>query len=238
MTLVGQFITYGEKRIPYRLDRRTRKTLEIAVEPDMSVSVAAPLEATIFDIEKKLRKRAAWIVRQQNFFQQFVPRTPERKYIGGETHLYLGRQYRLKVHPDLIDHVRYFRGRIWVNTTRSNSPSHTEALVKNWYKDRAKTKLTDRIMACQRRFAKAEEVVPKTVSIRALKQRWGSMTLAGQLILNQRLVEAPVDAIDYVITHELCHIREPHHGTAFFDYLTEVMPDWKERKEHLERIMA
>ena len=93
-------------------------------------------------------------------------------------------------------------------------------------------------MCIRDRFAKAEEVVPKTVSIRALKQRWGSMTLAGQLILNQRLVEAPVDAIDYVITHELCHIREPHHGTAFFDYLTEVMPDWKERKEHLERIMA
>lgn len=238
MTTQDHSITYGEKRIAYRLDRRARKTLEIAVEPDMSVSVAAPLEATVSDIEKRLKKRAAWIVRQQNFFQQFVPRTPERKYIGGETHLYLGRQYRLKIQPGLIDHVRYFRGRIWVSTTRPKSPSYTEILVKAWYKDRAKSKLTDRITACQQRFSKPEEVAPKTVSIRVLKQRWGSMTPAGQLILNRRLVEAPVHAIDYVITHELCHIREPHHGTVFFDYLTEVMPDWRERKEHLERVLA
>lgn len=238
MTTLDQSITYGEKRIAYRLDRRARKTLEIAVEPDMSVSVAAPLDATILDIESRLKKRAAWIVRQQNFFQQFVPRTPERKYIGGETHLYLGRQYRLKIQPDLIDHVRYFRGRIWVSTTRPKSPSHTETLVKNWYKERAKAKLTERIDICLDRFPNPISVELERVSIRALKLRWGSMTPTGHLILNRRLVEAPVDAIDYVITHELCHIREPNHGIHFYDYLSEVMPDWRTRKEHLEKILA
>lgn len=238
MTTLEHNFGYGKKRIPYKLERRARRTLEIAVEPDMSVSVAAPLDASISDIEKKLKKRAAWIIRQQSFFQQFVPRTPERQYIGGETHLYLGRQYRLKVEQDLIDKVHYFRGRIWVRTTRPNSPRHTKALVTAWYKDRAKVKLAERLLICQHRFPKPNEVQPKIVSVRALKQRWGSMTVAGQLILNRRLVEAPVDAIDYVITHELCHMREPHHGTAFFDYLTEVMPDWRNRKAHLERVLA
>ena len=204
----------------------------------MSVSVAAPIDASIEDIEKKLKKRASWITRQQNYFQQFVPRTPNRKYISGETHLYLGRQYRLKVELSLIDHVRYFRGRIWVQSTRPESCKHTKVLVDAWYKERAKVKLGERIVECQKRFPKNRYVQPSGFSVRVMKQRWGSMTPAGQLILNRRLVEAPVDAIDYVITHELCHMREPNHGNAFFDYLTEVMPDWQNRKAHLERVLA
>ena len=238
MISLEQSFLYGQRRIPYRLERRARKTLEIAVEPDMSVSVAAPIDASIEEIEKKLKKRAAWITRQQNYFQQFVPRTPNRKYIAGETHLYLGRQYRLKVELSLIDHVRYFRGRIWVQSTRPESCKHTKVLVDAWYKERAKVKLGERIVECQKRFPKNRYVQPSGFSVRAMKQRWGSMTPAGQLILNRRLVEAPVDAIDYVITHELCHMREPNHGNAFFDYLTEVMPDWQNRKAHLERVLA
>ena len=64
------------------------------------------------------------------------------------------------------------------------------------------------------------------------------MSPAGRLLLNRRLVQAPVDAIDYVITRELCHVAEPHHGPAFFELLDKVMPDWELRKQRLERAMA
>ena len=64
------------------------------------------------------------------------------------------------------------------------------------------------------------------------------MSPAGRLLLNRRLVQAPVDAIDYVITHELCHVQETHHGTAFIELLYKVMPDWERRKPRLERAMA
>ena len=71
-----------------------------------------------------------------------------------------------------------------------------------------------------------------------LRQRWGSMTPSGKLILNRVLIRASVEAIDYVITHELCHMRHDHHGTAFFNLLDRVMPDWKKRKIRLERQLA
>lgn len=64
------------------------------------------------------------------------------------------------------------------------------------------------------------------------------MSPAGRLLLNRRLIEAPVDAIDYVITHELCHIAEPNHGAAFYELLDRVLADWQHRKQRLERIMA
>ena len=87
-------IRYGEHRIDFSIMRRDRTTLEIAVEPDASVVVAAPRDAQLAAIEEKVRKRAAWIQRQQRYFIQFLPRTPDRQYVAGETHLYLGRQYR------------------------------------------------------------------------------------------------------------------------------------------------
>ena len=93
-------LQYGETSIDYQVVRRDRKTLEIAVEPDASVVIAAPENASLEAIEQKLRKRAAWVTRQQRYFTKFFPRTPERSFVSGETHLYLGRQYRLKVVPD------------------------------------------------------------------------------------------------------------------------------------------
>ncbi|MBL4626433.1 MAG: M48 family metallopeptidase [Roseicyclus sp.] len=88
------------------------------------------------------------------------------------------------------------------------------------------------------RFPDPETFRPHGIVIRQLRQRWGSMSPARRLLLNKRLIEAPIDAIDYVITHELCHITEPHHGPAFFDMLDVILPDWKKRKHRLEKAMA
>lgn len=96
-----EHIVYGGRRIDFTVVRRRRKTLEIAVEPDASVVVTAPIDAPIEAIAGKVRKRAAWVRRQQRFFSRFLPRTPPRRYVAGETHLYLGRPYRLKVVRDV-----------------------------------------------------------------------------------------------------------------------------------------
>ena len=81
------FVHYGEHRIDFSVERRRRQTLAIAVEPDATVLVTAQQGAPIEAITDKVRKRAAWVLRQQRFFSQFMPRTPERRYLAGETHL-------------------------------------------------------------------------------------------------------------------------------------------------------
>lgn len=231
-------LQYGEQEIRYSIVRRPRKTLEIAVEPDASVVVAAPVDASLEAIEAKLRKRAAWVTRQQRYFTQFFPRTPERQYVAGETHLYLGRQYRLKVIQHVQESVKLTRGFIVVRTHRPTKLDVTRGLVEAWYRDKARAKFPDRVLICRERFPNPDAFEPMGLIIRQVKQRWGSMSPAGRLLLNTRLIQAPVDAIDYVITHELCHLAEPHHGAAFFDLLDTVMPDWPKRKQRLERALA
>ncbi len=231
-------IQYGESRIAFAIVRRERTTLEIAVEPDASVVVAAPRNAPIAVIEAKVRKRAAWIQRQQRYFNQFLPRTPDRQYVAGETHLYLGRQYRLKVVLHVQAAVKLARGLIVVHTHRPDQAGVTQALVEAWYRERAQAKFAERLEVNLLRFPAPEDFRPKGLIVRHLRQRWGSMSPSCRLLLNCRLIEAPMNAIDYVITHELCHIAVPHHGPEFFEILNRVMPDWRERKQKLELRMA
>lgn len=231
-------VQYGEHRIEFAIVRRERTTLEIAVEPDASVVVAAPLDAPLSAIEEKVRKRAAWIRRQQQYFIQFLPRTPDRQYVAGETHLYLGRQYRLKVVPHVQATVKLVRGFILVQTHRPERSEVTRELVEAWYRERAHTKFAERLEANLLRFPVPDEFRPKGLIIRHLRQRWGSMSMASRLLLNLRLIQAPLDAIDYVITHELCHVAVPHHGPDFFEMLDRVLPDWRKRKHRLEQFMA
>ena len=238
MTLERKAVVYGSSTIAYDVERRDRKTLEIAVEPDMRIMIAAPLSAGDDEIAARVRKRAAWIFRQQAFFLQFMPRTPARRFISGETHLYLGRQYRLKVEASLANRVTLYRGYIHVRSTRPKNADHTQDLIENWYRERARSRFNERLTICTKLFSQPEMFTPTALIIRKLAQRWGSMSAKNRLLLNLRLIEAPVDAIDYVITHELCHMQERHHGPAFLDLLTAAMPDWQRRKLKLERVLC
>ena len=130
-------LNYGNSLIAFRLERRERKTLAISVGPDAEVEVVAPAKAPLEKVLEKVRKRARWIQRQQRFFTQFHPRTPERQYLAGETHLYLGRQYRLKVGLHVQQQVKLYRGRLVVQSTRPRNRDATRELVEQWYRDRA-----------------------------------------------------------------------------------------------------
>lgn len=229
---------YGEHAIKFRVKRRARKTLEIAVEPDASVVVSAPYDALPEAINSKVRKRAAWIRRQQKVFSKYLPRTPDRRFISGETHFYLGRQYRLRVVPHEQEAVGLSNGFLIVQSRKPKQAEVTRNLVEQWYKQQARLKFEERLAACLRSFSDPESFRPKGLVIRHLRQRWGSMSPSARLLLNRRLIEAPVDTIDYVIVHELCHISERHHGPEFYRLLDQVMPDWAERKERLEQQMA
>jgi predicted metal-dependent hydrolase len=229
---------YGSKTVACRLIRRERRTLQISVNPDMSVEVVAPKAATEAAIRKRLNRRAPWILRQIEFFRQFHPRTPERRYEPGETHLYLGRRYRLKIVRSQEPCVKLISGRIVVAISNPHDRGSVRRMVEDWQQSQARRWFEQRIGLCIRRFKNGQAVAPKSLIVRHLTQRWGSMSPSGRLVLNRLLVQAAPHEIDYVITHELCHRIHHHHGPKFFDLLDRMMPDWPARKASLERRLA
>jgi predicted metal-dependent hydrolase len=238
VTTTCHSVTYGATTIAYRVVRRDRRTLQISVLPDMTVEVVAPRAANDATIQQRVARRARWILRQVEFFRQFHPKTPERRYQSGETHLYLGRRYRLKILHSNVPSVKIHAGRIVVTTPRPADAGAVRALFDEWQKKTARACFERRLAICVTRFKAQHQIAPKALIVRQLKQRWGSMSQAGRLLLNRSLIGASVYEIDYVITHELCHRVHHHHGRNFFELLDRVMPDWEKRKQSLERRLA
>jgi predicted metal-dependent hydrolase len=199
--------------------------------------VKAPLQSDIALVERKIRKRGRWIVKQQNFFRQFTPRTPDRRYVSGETHLYLGRQYRLKVSQGMKHSVKLSRGCFWVQCKSEASQENIKSSLNKWFLEKAKEKLTESLDRCWPKFSKYGFDKPK-LSIRRMSKRWGSLSPSGTITLNSELVKAPKECIDYVVIHELCHLKYQNHGSGFFKLLESVSPNWEKVKHKLELILA
>jgi predicted metal-dependent hydrolase len=227
-------IQFGSKEIEFSWEYATRKSLSITVTPDMQVLVKAPVSASAEDIKKRIRKRAAWIIRQQNFFLMFQPRTPEKKYVSGETHLYMGRQYQLKIVKGKEDMVRLKGRHIEVATANRNK---VKQLVKNWYRGHARSKFNEIAAPLIHKF-KRYQVIPSSIEMRTMQKRWGSCTPGGKLILNPELIKAPRGCIEYVIVHELCHLLYRDHTQKFLDLQTKEFRDWKKWKSILEKMLA
>lgn len=225
-------LTYGGDIIRYEIRfLDSRRTLGIEVHPNHSVLVRAPTGTSEAVIAERLRKRAAWISRQLAEFARYHPRTPPRQYISGESHLYLGRQYRLKVTPSDSASVTLTRGLLRVGLPENSNPERVRAVLHRWYLDRARLVFRDVLDAGLQHFQGVER--PRLV-VRTMQSRWGSLSQARTMTLNLNLIRAPRTCIEYVVTHELCHMKHRNHDARFFRLLGQVMPDWERRKQRLE----
>lgn len=228
-------VQYGSNHIEYTCIEAERKTLGITVLPDMQVLVSAPTGTEREFIRARVQKKARWIIQKQEYFSQFFPRTPERQYIGGETHLYLGRQYRLKLIKSESPLVK-LSGRYILVQNSNTQPESVRTLLEQWYKERAKIKFPERLGVCSQDFEKYNIVLPELL-IREMSRRWGSLTPNKRIILNTELIKTPMSCIDYVITHELCHLLVPEHNSKFYKLLSTMMDDWEARKNRLEKLL-
>jgi predicted metal-dependent hydrolase len=233
----GYQLFWGGRTIGYTLLYGDRKTMEISVCPDSSVVVKAPIETRRELVEKKLMKRARWIVRQMNYFGQFNPKTPARCYVSGETHLYLGRQYRLKLVQGSENSVRLTRGCFYVTTREVPSTDMTRKLLEAWYLEKAKEQFSKSLDRCWLKL-KGHAVVKPHLSIRRMQKRWGSLSDKRTMTLNRDLIRAPRECIDYVVTHELCHMKCRNHSPEFYTLLESVIPGWQKVKHRLELSMV
>lgn len=234
-------IQFGNRTIDFRLEYSDRKSLGITVTPEMEVLVKAPTDSSMEKVKEKIRKKAPWIIKQQSFFLSFQPKTPHRKYISGETHLYLGRQYRLKVISDKLklqnEEVKLKGQFLEIYTL---DISRTKEILDKWYLMKAREKIQPLAQILFNNFISKKNLSLITFhfSLRNMPTRWGSCTPKGKIILNPELIKAPKGCIEYVIIHELCHLIHHDHTQKFLDLQTKEMKDWEKWKMKLEKLLA
>lgn len=234
MSAMHGSVEYGKEKISFAVVYADRKTLEIAVHPDAKVVIKAPRGTLLEDIRNRVTKRARWIRKQIAYFRKFEPRTPALRYVGGETHMYLGRQYRLKIKKQKENAVKLKGAYFYVMTPDPNNTQTIQDLLEYWYREHACLVFARRLEICYETAKKLHVLFPK-IQLRRMTRRWGSCSKSGDILLNTNLIKAPLYCIDYVITHELCHMKVHTHNNRYYNILSKHMPDWKKRKERLEK---
>ncbi len=227
--------TYGDERFDYDVcftpDRKQK--IAIHVHPDASIQVDAPEGEDMARIHCAVLKRARWISNHVLQARAQREHVLPRSYVSGEGHFYLGRRYQLKVTDTngAGPQVKLWRGRILVELDE-RAPDAVRRQLYRWYRERASEVFDRRLHEIAERVPWLREVPP----LRLLKMRrqWGSCSPQGAVFLNPHLVKAPRECVDYVITHELCHLKEHNHSRRYYRLLREIMPGWEPVKARLD----
>ncbi|KZC15442.1 metal-dependent hydrolase [Rhodanobacter sp. FW510-R12] len=234
----GWSIQYGEEIIRFAVRRqpqRRRGSIAIHVEPSGCVVVDAPADASRPTVLAAVRKRARWVHEHLASFRRRYVHVLPREYVSGEAVMYLGRRYRLKVIPaNAADAgVKLCGSHLEVRCVEPTPTSVREAM-EAWYRARARSVFAARVddMLATIRW---KQLAPR-MRLQAMKTQWGSCSPTGKITLNPWLVKAPRDCIDYVILHELCHLKEHNHSPRFFKLLDRHMPTWRQRKARLDEL--
>ena len=228
-------VSSGETLISFELFHAARKTLAIRIHSNGRIEVGVPTGTAYADVEKFVTGRGQWIVKHLAAIKQRPSALPPtvRRYVSGETYHYLGTGYPLLVESDAITRIVLIADRLRIGLRDPGNTRQIQAMLARWYRLHAERVFTERLGICLPQVALLGITVAPSLVIRQMKTRWGSCTSKGKITLNLKLIQAPVELIDYVILHELCHLKEMNHSARFWALVTRVCPDWRQRRRTL-----
>ncbi|MXW71772.1 MAG: M48 family metallopeptidase [Acidobacteria bacterium] len=225
-------VTWGGTELSYTIRRSARreKTIAVTVDPAGSILVVAPERVGTDRLDTIVGRKAEWIVRRIRRAESHGPLLSPREFVSGESVRYLGRHYRLKVDAGETGSAKLRGG--WLHVPApggSEDAARVRAGLVSWFRRRAAERLPERIEAWR---AKAGVPMPR-IKVVSQAKRWGSCDQAGTVRLNWRIIQAPMRLVDYVVVHELVHLRHRGHGRDYWQAVGRVMPDYERRRRDL-----
>ncbi len=233
---VEHYIENCVNRIYFTLHKTKRKTIGIIIDSNGDVKVHAPYYVSEKQICEVVKRKADWIIKKINEVKERNLNSVCRQFASGEKFLYLGKEYTLEiVEKDLGKSEVSIQGDTlavyipWGLYAESRRQAIEAALIK-WYKQRFAEIAKERID----KYSLQLKVAPCKVMIKNQKTRWGSCSKKRNVNLNWRLIMAPVDIIDYVVVHELCHLKVMNHSKDFWNLVASVLPNCHESRKWLK----
>jgi len=203
-----------------KIIRSRRRTLALIVTADATLVVRAPLRVSLKYINNFVLKKQNWIKAKQQQVNENGGPVRSKEFIDGESFLYLGEIYRLKIED--CDRIELSQSLLFPKRYLLDA----KGKMIEWYKDMAR----ETIKARADIYSRSTGWEYKTIKITSAQTRWGSCSPKGSINFPWRLVMAPINAIDYVVVHELAHIHEKNHSARFWNKVETVLPDYKQRE--------
>jgi len=219
---------YGTQRIEFTVVFRKRKTLSIEVEAPDIITVITPENTPEGTILETVKTKSKWIVQKLFEIKEMEYRKRDKQYVNGESFIYMGRNYSLQIVLDdkiILPETKLRGGKFYVYTYTKDEETVKQAL-ENWYKDKAKEKIQERIKYYQQYF----DIKPAKIIIKDQQKRWGSCTNKKELLFNWKCIMAPSPVLDYIVVHEMCHLVYMNHSKEFWQLLKRVLPDYEGRR--------
>jgi predicted metal-dependent hydrolase len=230
-----QTFQYGNKTIEYNLiQSKRRKTCEVIVDKD-EITIRAPFDKSQKEIDQMINEKIRWISQKQKEIQNQKPEIIKPSFEDCSTLPYLGNNYGLKIiytesSEERIEINNYIVN-IYVNKKEIELNDKIRSIYNDWLVSQANQIFKDKVG----QYSKIIGVTPKRIVIKNLKNRWGSITKNKTINLNVNLIKAPDDVIDYIIIHELCHLKVKGHSYQFWNYLKQFVTNYRQKVEWLNR---
>lgn len=220
--------------IEIQVTKKNIKNLHLSVmPPNGTVKISAPLEVSDDAIIAFASSRLTWIRAQIATFEEHE-RESKREYVSGESFYLFGKRYLLNTVQANKNNLEIQNDRIFLSLKQNKSNEQKINFVNNWYRDKLRIKIKILLATWQEKT----NLIPESWQIKDMKTKWGSCTKnKAKLWFNLQLVKKPIECIEYVVLHELIHLRVEKHNNEFKNLMHQYMPDWQERKNRLNNFI-
>jgi len=227
-------ITHTLDGIEFTVIYSGRRTLGISILPDTSVIVRVPYLTSHKTISRIIKQKSAWIIKHRASYLKTGNDKLNRLYVNGEAHLFRGRESVLNLENSVKPYIRFNDSIIEIGLRNPEDPKSIKRMLYKGYRDES-LKIFPEIL--NRMLIKHEKQMfrPTGLVIRSMKRRWGSCSNRGVITLSTELIKLSDLHIEYVIVHELCHLKHHNHGAMYYTLLSELFPDWKQVRKDLRR---
>lgn len=215
---------FDDLRVPVETGGASRRA-RLTIEADGSLRLQAAEDVATDELRQFLASKREWVYRKLAEKEVLQQQPVTKELVDGEGFLYLGRSHRLKI-SDVEGTVRLERGRLVLPRQLAEAG---EARLISWYQRCGEAWLRPRV----RSWAARLRIQPMAIEVADLGHKWGSATAENRVRIHWATLQLSPALVDYVLAHELAHLREPHHGPDFWQLLGRVMPDYSERKQEL-----
>ncbi|MFW6029301.1 MAG: M48 family metallopeptidase [Halanaerobiales bacterium] len=240
-----QSIIIGNTIVNYDIVRTNRKTLGIVIDPEKGVLVRSPENLSEDKIHKVVSDKSTWILEKLDKVAEIKDKPVPKEFMSGEKLSYLGRKYRIKVLSKIDRNlknklskvkVKFYKGKFIIEIPDSlhdiNEEERIEAIrdeLIKWYRKHAKIKIQERVDKYKGKIG----IEPNIVRVKKQEKRWGSCSSKGNININWKIIMAPMSIVDYIVVHELTHLRYNNHCKDFWKSVEAIIPDYKERQDWL-----
>ena len=220
--------------IEFQIIYSRRRSIGISILPDSSVILRVPYLTSLKTITRIVTDKYEWVLKHRDNYRKLDNSSLQRSFASGETHLFRGNKSILKIEKSGKPYVRFHEDIIELGTDKPDNPEAVKKLLYKSYKNEALKlfpELINRVLIKH----EAQMFKPTGLVIRTMKRRWGSCSNKGVITLSTELIKLSDLYIEYVITHELCHLKHHNHGSQYYKLLSEVFPEWKSVRKELRK---